>query len=80
TAFAAHTSGGWRAAGRSGGVLKPGAQATYAIWDAEELTPSVVRSPFPKLTADGSLPRCLRTVRCGRTIFDYGSLSTKGAP
>jgi hypothetical protein len=32
-AFAAHTRGGWRAAGRPDeGVLRPGAPATFAVW------------------------------------------------
>ncbi len=31
-AFAAHTAGGWAAAGRAGGVLSVGAAATFAVW------------------------------------------------
>ncbi|HET9138801.1 amidohydrolase [Actinophytocola sp.] len=57
-AFAAHTVGGWYAAGLDGGVLEPGAPATYAVWDC---------AGFPAL--DGDLPVCLRTVRDGRTIY-----------
>jgi predicted amidohydrolase YtcJ len=37
SAFAAHTRAGWRAAGRDGGVLAPGAAATFAVWLAGEL-------------------------------------------
>jgi predicted amidohydrolase YtcJ len=37
SAFAAHTRAGWRAAGREGGVLMPGAPATFAVWRAGEL-------------------------------------------
>lgn len=39
-AFAAHTRGGWRAAGvtdRAAGTLVPGAAATYAVWEVERL-------------------------------------------
>jgi predicted amidohydrolase YtcJ len=34
-AFAAHTSGGWAAAGETGGVLDVGAAATFAVWQEE---------------------------------------------
>ena len=33
-AFRAHTRGGWSAARVDGGLLRPGAAATYAVWDA----------------------------------------------
>jgi predicted amidohydrolase YtcJ len=33
-AFAAHTAGGWAAAGESGGTLSVGAPATFAVWRA----------------------------------------------
>jgi predicted amidohydrolase YtcJ len=62
-AFAAHTVGGWYAAGVTGGVLEPGAAATYAVWDC---------AGFPSLEPDAALPACLRTVRSGRTIYDRG--------
>ncbi len=67
-AFAAHTRGGYRAAGGTeplAGTLVPGAPATYAVWDTE---PDLI-SPAAEL------PTCLRTVRDGRTIFDR-----EGAP
>lgn len=51
-AFAAHTEGGWRAAGMPGGRLDVGAPATFAVWDGDPRTS----------------PRCLRTVRDGTTI------------
>ncbi len=34
-AFAAHTAGGWTAAGESGGTLAVGAAATFAVWRDE---------------------------------------------
>lgn len=62
-AFAAHTRGGYCAAGGAhplAGTLVPGAPASYAVWDAE-----------PDLTSpEAESPRCLRTVHHGRTIFD----------
>lgn len=87
-AFAAHTRGGWRAAGLSGGVLKVGMPATFAVWDVAEL---VVQAPdgrvaawstdprsgtpgLPDLTPGSPLPTCVRTVRDGEVIFDAGHL------
>jgi hypothetical protein len=34
-AFAAHTAGGWTAAGEAGGTLAVGEQATFAVWRDE---------------------------------------------
>jgi predicted amidohydrolase YtcJ len=82
-AFAAATRGGWRAAGaRDGqtGTLVPGAPASYAVWEADELevcapadavarwsTDSRSRVPaLPRL--DDELPRCRQTVHRGVTI------------
>ncbi|MDT0437076.1 MULTISPECIES: amidohydrolase [Streptomyces] len=83
-AFAAHTRGGWRAAGRDdAGVLVPGAPADYAVWRTGAL---VVQAPddrvarwstdprsgtpgLPDLTPGHDLPVCLRTVVGGRTVF-----------
>jgi hypothetical protein len=70
-AFAAHTSAGWRAAGRPGeGVLEAGQLATFAVWQ-----PASVADPADPLTrapamaaADG--PHCVRTVVRGQTIYD----------
>jgi predicted amidohydrolase YtcJ len=55
-AFEAHTSGGWFAAGSSGGTLAVGEPATFAVWDRDGLA------------LDGS-PACLRTVRDGKVIY-----------
>lgn len=85
-AFAAATRGAWRAGGiRDGlaGTLVPGAPASYAIWEAEELVVAAAadtvqrwstdprsRVPgLPPLAADSPLPRCLRTVHRGATIY-----------
>lgn len=80
-AFAAHTRGGWRAAGHpDGGVLLPGARADYAVWEVADL---VVQAPderiaawstdprsgtpgLPDLSPGRPAPRCLRTVVGGR--------------
>jgi len=60
-AFAAHTTGGWYAAGRDGeGILAPGAPATFAVWE---------RDPRPELT-DPTPPACLRTVIRGTIIHE----------
>lgn len=53
-AFAAHTEGGWRAAGMTGGRLEVGAPATFAVWDG----------------APSTSPRCTRTVHNGTTIYE----------
>jgi predicted amidohydrolase YtcJ len=53
-AFAAHTEGGWRAAGMTGGRLEVGARATFAVWDGDPRTS----------------PGCLRTVHNGTTIYE----------
>jgi predicted amidohydrolase YtcJ len=83
-AFAAHTRGGWRAAGEEfGGVLAAGLPATLAVWDAGEL---VVEAPdgrvaawstdprsgipgLPSVEPDAPTPTCLRTVVRGRTVY-----------
>jgi predicted amidohydrolase YtcJ len=65
-AFAAHTVGGWRAAGVTdplAGCLAVGAPATYAVWAAPALA-----GDLPRL--DRPLPTCLRTVHNGTTIFE----------
>jgi predicted amidohydrolase YtcJ len=84
-AFAAHTRGAARAAGRlDDGVLALGAPATLAVWAAGEL---VVQAPddriqawstdprsgtpgLPDLTPGVPVPRCLRTVVRGRVVHD----------
>lgn len=86
-AFAAHTRAGWRAIGSDGGVLAPGSPAHVVIWDAGDLD---VRAPderisrwstdprsgvpgLPDLTE--TLPRALRTIVAGTTVYDSGELS-----
>lgn len=69
TAFAAHTVGGWRAAGRAGGELAAGAPATFAIWAAGAVDAT---SGLPDLAPSLELPVCLATVRAGTVIFDSG--------
>ena len=65
-AFAAHTVGGWRVARRDAeGALERGAPATYAVWD----TASADGTDLPDLSPEADLPRCLRTVTRGQTIF-----------
>ena len=82
-AFAAATRGAWRAGGvRDGitGTLVPGAAASYAIWEADELELSAPadavqrwstdqRSRVPALPRlDDPLPRCRQTVHRGAVI------------
>ncbi|MEU6480168.1 amidohydrolase [Streptomyces sp. NPDC047017] len=83
-AFTAHTRGGWRAIGRDdAGVLVPGAPADYAVWRTGELVvqapddrvarwstdPRSGTPGLPDLAPGRELPRCLRTVVGGRTVF-----------
>jgi predicted amidohydrolase YtcJ len=83
-AFAAATRGAWRAAGVGDGVtgtLVPGAPASYAIWEADELEVSAPadavqrwstepRARVPALPRlDGRLPRCRQTVHRGAVIY-----------
>ena len=71
TAFAAHTRGGWRAAGRDeDGVLAPGAPATFAVWDTPALP--VLTPPGPD-EPEPPLPVCRRTVLRGEVIYDAES-------
>ncbi|MFC9271473.1 amidohydrolase [Streptomyces zhihengii] len=84
-AFTAHTRGGWRAVGRDdAGVLVPGAPADYALWSTGALVvqapddrvarwstdPRSGTPGLPDLTPGGELPRCLRTVVAGHTVFE----------
>jgi predicted amidohydrolase YtcJ len=66
------------------GSLVPGAPAHYAIWDATDLVVATPDSrvqrwstdpragvpPLPRLEPDTALPRCLRTVRAGKVVYD----------
>lgn len=94
-AFQAHTRGGWRIARNDvAGVLVPGAPAHYAIWQSGELviqTPDERVSAWstdprsgtpglPNLSPCEPLPKALRTVLAGRTIFDRGVLDESGKP
>ena len=84
-AFAAATRGGWRAGGVHDGMtgtLVPGAPASYAIWDADDLEVSAPanavqrwstdprsRVPaLPRLAAGAPLPRCRQVVHRGVTV------------
>ncbi|HEY1841222.1 MAG TPA: amidohydrolase family protein [Mycobacterium sp.] len=84
-AFAAVTRGGWRAGGAGDGLLGslvPGAPASYAVWEVDELEVSAPsdavrrwstdprsRLPvLPRLGPTDSLPRCRRTVHRGAVI------------
>jgi predicted amidohydrolase YtcJ len=88
-AFNAHTRGGHRARrDDSGGVLAPGADATYVVWDVPgELT---VQTPddrvagwstdpragvpvLPDLDPGSPLPTCVRTVVRGTTVYNAES-------
>lgn len=85
-AFTASTRGGWRAGGvRDGvaGTLVPGAPASYAVWEVEELvvaapSDSVQRwstdprarvAPLPRLDPGTPAPRCRLTVHRGRVLY-----------
>jgi len=65
SAFAAHTTGGWRAARRpDAGVLAAGAPATFAAWlPADGAGPGLAG-----LAAGGA--RCVLTVSAGRVLHD----------
>jgi predicted amidohydrolase YtcJ len=73
-AFEAHTAGGWLAARRNGGVLAPGAPATFAVWAAGDLG----ADGLPDLAAGAPAPACLRTVVCGQTIHPHGTSEMDG--
>jgi predicted amidohydrolase YtcJ len=91
-AFLGHTRAGWRAAryrNPMAGQLVPGAPASFAVWDAEELMVQVAdgrvqswstdpraRTPLLPALDTGSDPVCLRTVRDGRVLFSNGALGS----
>jgi predicted amidohydrolase YtcJ len=67
-AFAAHTTGGWYAAGiDDAGELRPGAPASLAIWAPGEGRGDSGADLLPDLA--GPAPDCLRTVVRGTTVF-----------
>jgi predicted amidohydrolase YtcJ len=78
-AFAAHTTGGWHAAGIDDrGYLAIEQPASFAIWSTVSGQPGPRRqqAPLPDLSPGASLPTNLRTVIRGRTVFDrLGELS-----
>ncbi|MET1021184.1 MAG: amidohydrolase family protein [Arthrobacter sp.] len=89
-AFLGHTRAGWRAAryrNPMAGQLVPGAPASFAVWEVEELMVQVAddrvqswstdpraRTPLLPALDTGSEPVCLQTVRDGRELFSNGSL------
>jgi hypothetical protein len=88
-AFGAHTRSGWRAVGQpDAGTLAPDAPAHLAIWDVDDIVvqapdervaawstdPRSGTPGLPALGPDLPLPRCVRTVVHGRTVFDSGDL------
>lgn len=84
-AFLGHTRAGWRAAkyhNPMAGQLVPGAPATFAVWDVEELMVQVAdgrvqswstdpraRTPLLPALDTGSDPVCLQTVRDGAELY-----------
>lgn len=84
-AFLGHTRAGWRAARYSNpmaGQLVPGAPASFAVWDVEELMVQVAdgrvqswstdpraRTPLLPALDTGSDPVCLQTVRDGLELY-----------
>jgi hypothetical protein len=88
-AFAAHTRGGHRAARQDdGGVLRPGADATFAVWG--HVGRLVMTTPDGRVAAwstdprsgspglpdlETTAPRCMATVVRGRTAYDTGVLA-----
>ena len=89
-AFLGHTRAGWRAAKYSNpmaGQLVPGAPASFAVWEVEELMVQVAdgrvqswstdpraRTPLLPALDTGNDPVCLLTVRDGQELFTNGSL------
>ncbi|WP_346925058.1 amidohydrolase family protein [uncultured Arthrobacter sp.] len=89
-AFLGHTRAGWRGAryrNPMAGQLVPGAPASFAVWEVEELMVQVAdgrvqswstdpraRTPLLPALDTGSEPVCLQTVRDGRELFSSGSL------
>lgn len=84
-AFLGHTRAGWRAGQERNplmGQLVPGAPASFAVWEVEELMVQVAddrvqswstdpraRTPLLPALDSGSDPACLQTVREGQEIF-----------
>ncbi|MFW0774801.1 amidohydrolase [Paenarthrobacter nitroguajacolicus] len=89
-AFLGHTRAGWRATRNRNplmGQLVPGAPASFAVWEVDELMVQVAdsrvqswstdpraRTPLLPALDTGSDPRCLQTVREGHELFAHESL------
>lgn len=89
-AFLGHTRAGWRATKNRNplmGQLVPGAPASFAVWEVDELMVQVAdsrvqswstdpraRTPLLPALDTGSDPRCLQTVREGRELYAHASL------
>ena len=88
-AFAAHTRGGWRAAGYDDrGVISVGVPADLAVWNVENLEVRVPddrvrawstdeRSGVSGLPSLDSSPECVLTLRNGLPIFDAQGVMTQ---
>lgn len=69
-AFLAHTTGGYRLAGRPGGVLEIGGPADYVVWDLPDDRPAGPQGlPDLGVADDVALPTARRTVVAGRTAY-----------
>lgn len=91
-AFLGHTRAGWRAAryhNPMAGQLVPGAPASFAVWDVEELMVQVAdgrvqswstdpraRTPLLPALDTGTDPVCLQTVRDGAELFSSPALGS----
>lgn len=89
-AFLGHTRAGWRAARHANpmaGQLVPGAPASFAVWEVEELMVQVAdgrvqswstdpraRTPLLPALDTGSDPVCLQTVKNGTELFASAAL------
>jgi predicted amidohydrolase YtcJ len=89
-AFLGHTRAGWRAARYTNpiaGQLVPGAPASFAVWEVEELMVQVAdgrvqswstdpraRTPLLPALDTGADPVCLQTVRDGLELFSSPAL------
>jgi len=89
-AFLGHTRAGWRAAryrNPMAGQLVPGAPASFAVWEVEELMVQVAdgrvqswstdpraRTPLLPALDTGNDPACLQTVRDGQELYASGAL------
>jgi predicted amidohydrolase YtcJ len=89
-AFLGHTRAGWRAAryrNPMAGQLVPGAPASFAVWEVEELMVQVAdgrvqswstdpraRTPLLPALDTGTDPVCLQTVRDGQELYASGAL------